>query len=50
MCAIVLRSAVAMGIRLRTENEDVSSISKETRYRLWWALYALDVQLCLMTG
>jgi hypothetical protein len=50
MCAIALRSAVAMGLHLRTENEDVSSISKETRYRLWWALYSLDVQLCLMTG
>ncbi|KAJ5369932.1 uncharacterized protein N7496_006024 [Penicillium cataractarum] len=50
MCGIALRSAVAMGIHLRTENQDVSSISKETRYRLWWALYSLDVQLCLMTG
>lgn len=45
-----MRSAVAMGIHLRFENEGISSISKETRYRLWWALYSLDVQLCLMTG
>ncbi|KAJ5935945.1 hypothetical protein N7454_005243 [Penicillium verhagenii] len=50
MCGIALRSAVAMEIHLRTENGDFSSISKETRYRLWWALYSLDVQMCLMTG
>lgn len=50
MCGIALRSAVAMEIHLRTENWDLSNISKETRYRLWWALYSLDVQLCLMIG
>src|SRR3954471_7757939 len=50
MCGIAMRSAVTMGIHLRTENESISSMSKETRYRLWWALYSLDVQLCLMTG
>jgi hypothetical protein len=50
MCGIALRSAVAMGIHLRSENRSFSSVSKETRYRLWWALYSLDVQLCLMTG
>ncbi|KAJ6081440.1 hypothetical protein N7499_006314 [Penicillium canescens] len=50
MCSIAMRSAVAIGVHLRTENAAISSISKETRYRLWWALYSLDVQLCLMTG
>jgi hypothetical protein len=50
MCGIAMRSAVAMGMHLRTENENIPSISKETRYRLWWALYSLDIQLCLMTG
>jgi hypothetical protein len=50
MCGIAIRSAVTVGIHLRTENEAISSISKETRYRVWWALYSLDVQLFLMTG
>ncbi|KAJ5264633.1 hypothetical protein N7505_007426, partial [Penicillium chrysogenum] len=32
------------------ESESISYISKETRYRLWWALYSLGIQLCSMTG
>lgn len=50
MCGVAMRSAVAMGIHLRSESESISYISKETRYRLWWALYSLDIQLCSMTG
>ncbi|KAJ5987827.1 hypothetical protein N7481_003037 [Penicillium waksmanii] len=45
-----IRSAVAMGLNLRSETESVAHLSKETRYRVWWALFALDTVLCVMTG
>lgn len=39
-----------MGIHFRTENCTITHVSKETRYRLWWALYVLDTLLCAITG
>lgn len=39
-----------MGIHLRSESTSITHVSKETRYRLWWALYLLDTLLCVMTG
>lgn len=39
-----------MGIHLRSESPSITHVSKETRYRLWWALYLLDILLCVMTG
>ena len=50
MCGIAIQSAVSMGIHLRTENSSITHVSKETRYRLWWALYLLDTLLSVMTG
>jgi hypothetical protein len=47
---IAIRSAVAMGINLRSDTDSVTHLSKETRYRVWWALYMLDSALCVMTG
>ncbi|KAJ5908885.1 hypothetical protein N7495_001567 [Penicillium taxi] len=47
---VAIRSAVAMGLNLRSESESVSHVSKETRYRVWWALFMLDTLLCVMTG
>ncbi|CAI7645608.1 unnamed protein product [Penicillium glandicola] len=49
-CGIAIQSAVAMGIHLRSESPSITHVSKETRYRLWWALYLLDILLCVMTG
>ncbi|KAJ5272251.1 hypothetical protein N7524_005520 [Penicillium chrysogenum] len=49
-CGIAIQSAVAMGIHLRSECPSITHVSKETRYRLWWALYLLDILLCVMTG
>ncbi|KAJ5899982.1 hypothetical protein N7495_004726 [Penicillium taxi] len=39
-----------MGINLRSESKSVSCVSKETQYRLWWALFMIDTTLCVMTG
>ncbi|EKV04765.1 C6 transcription factor, putative [Penicillium digitatum PHI26] len=49
-CGIAIQSAVAMGIHLRSESTSITHVSKETRYRLWWALYLLDISLCVVTG
>ncbi|KAJ5972301.1 uncharacterized protein N7479_002219 [Penicillium vulpinum] len=49
-CGIAIQSAIAMGIHLRSESPRITHVSKETRYRLWWALYLLDILLCVMTG
>lgn len=50
MIGIAIRSAVAMGLNLRSESYDVAHLSKETRYRVWWALFMLDTLLCVMIG
>ncbi|KAJ5670089.1 uncharacterized protein N7477_005452 [Penicillium maclennaniae] len=47
---IAIRSAVAMGLNLRNDSHSVAHLSKETRYRVWWALFMLDTVLCVMTG
>lgn len=39
-----------MGIHLRSDSMSITHVSKETRYRLWWALYVLDTLICVMTG
>lgn len=50
ICGISIRSAVTMGLNLRNESNSIGHISKETRYRVWWSLYTLDVSLSAMTG
>ncbi|KAF3386669.1 hypothetical protein F1880_001508 [Penicillium rolfsii] len=47
---IAIRSAVALGLNLRSETGSVAQLSKETRYRVWWALFMLDTVLCVRTG
>ena len=39
-----------MGLNLRHDGDSVAHLSKETRYRVWWALFMLDTVLCVMTG
>ncbi|KAJ5701803.1 hypothetical protein N7488_009351 [Penicillium malachiteum] len=50
MIGIAIRSAVAMGLNLRSESDDVLPVSRESRYRVWWALFMLDTLLCVMIG
>ncbi|KAJ5366682.1 hypothetical protein N7541_000623 [Penicillium brevicompactum] len=45
-----IRSAVTMGLNLRSESHSIPYFSKEIRYRLWWALFLLDTVLSEMTG
>lgn len=39
-----------MGLNLRSETDSIPYLSKETRYRVWWALFMLDTLLSVMTG
>ncbi|KAJ5652616.1 hypothetical protein N7507_010042 [Penicillium longicatenatum] len=50
MIGVAIRSAITMGINLRNNSESIPPLSKETRYRLWWALLILEMVLCEMTG
>ncbi|KAJ5939616.1 hypothetical protein N7466_002750 [Penicillium verhagenii] len=47
---VAIRSAVTMGLNLRSESNMIGHLSKEIRYRVWWALFMLDTVLCVMTG
>ncbi|KAJ5642647.1 hypothetical protein N7490_006647 [Penicillium lividum] len=47
---VAIRSAVTMGLNLRSESNTIGHLSKEIRYRVWWALFMLDTVLCIMTG
>ncbi|KAJ5605772.1 hypothetical protein N7510_008553 [Penicillium lagena] len=50
MIGIAIRSAVTIGLHLRSETDTIPHESKETVYRVWWALFMLDTVLCEMTG
>jgi len=39
-----------MGLNLRSDSDSIAHFSKETRYRVWWALFVLDTVLCVITG
>ena len=45
-----LREAGALGLNMRNDSSELKDSLKEIRYRLWWALYALEHRLCNMTG
>ncbi|OGE47085.1 hypothetical protein PENARI_c066G06364 [Penicillium arizonense] len=49
-CGIAIRSALIMGLNLRSESQSVAPLSKEIRYRVWWALYTLETSLSVTTG
>ncbi|KAF3387516.1 Thiamine repressible regulatory protein [Penicillium rolfsii] len=48
--ALAIRSAVSLGINLKNNSRDVTSISKEIRNRVWWSLFAIENRLGMMTG
>jgi len=47
---IGVRAATALGLDMRMGSAQPSLVAKEMRYRVWWALYSLEHQLCGMTG
>ncbi|KAL6233679.1 hypothetical protein BDW75DRAFT_251898 [Aspergillus navahoensis] len=50
LSGISIQSAVTMGLNLRNESNIILYSSRETRYRVWWAVYVLHILLCVMTG
>ncbi|KAJ5667001.1 C6 transcription factor [Penicillium longicatenatum] len=50
MSALAIRSAVALGINLKSCNPMITNISKEVRNRVWWSLITIENKLSLMTG
>ncbi|KAL4933013.1 Zn(II)2Cys6 transcription factor [Aspergillus undulatus] len=49
-CGVSVRSAIALGVNLRSESKETSNLSKEIRYRVWWSIYTLENTLSIMTG
>ncbi|KAL2871707.1 transcription factor domain-containing protein [Aspergillus lucknowensis] len=49
-CGVSVRSAIALGVNLRSESKETSHLSKEIRYRVWWSIYTLENTLSIMTG
>ncbi|KAJ5375232.1 hypothetical protein N7517_007238 [Penicillium concentricum] len=50
LIGMAIQSAAIMGLNIRSESENITHCSKELRYRVWWALFMLDIVLCEMTG
>jgi hypothetical protein len=50
MLSTAFQSAVAMGLHLRNSANQVQFLSKEIRYRVWWALYVMESSLQAITG
>ncbi|CAG7950934.1 unnamed protein product [Penicillium salamii] len=50
LTGMAIQSAITMGLHLRNECRTIHYMSKEIRYRLWWALFILDIELSVITG
>ncbi|KAJ5577079.1 hypothetical protein N7535_004005 [Penicillium sp. DV-2018c] len=48
--ALAVRSAVTLGINLKSSSPTTPDLSKEARYRVWWCLYNFEHMLGIMTG
>ncbi|KAJ5110687.1 transcriptional regulator family: Fungal Specific TF [Penicillium argentinense] len=48
--SLAIRSAVSLGINMKSSSRAVTDLSKETRNRVWWSLFNLENRLGLMTG
>ncbi|KKK23703.1 hypothetical protein ARAM_005745 [Aspergillus rambellii] len=50
ICGDAVRGAMSLGLHLYSMGPSTSDTSKEIRYRVWWSLYTMEHQLCVMTG
>ncbi|RAO64809.1 uncharacterized protein BHQ10_000821 [Talaromyces amestolkiae] len=48
--SLAVRSAIALGINMKSSSESTANTSKESRYRVWWSLYSFEHLLGVMTG
>lgn len=50
MSGITIRQALSLGLHMRNHDGRLSNSSKETRYRVWWAIATVERTLGVMTG
>jgi hypothetical protein len=48
--ALAVRSAITLGVNMKSSSPTTPNISKEARYRVWWCLYTFEHMLGIMTG
>ncbi|KAI2733228.1 transcriptional regulator family: Fungal Specific TF [Penicillium roqueforti] len=48
--ALAVRSAITLGINMKSSSPTTPDLSKEARYRVWWCLYTFEHLLGIMTG
>ncbi|OOQ91784.1 putative C6 transcription factor [Penicillium brasilianum] len=48
--SLAVRSAITLGINMKSSSATTPNISKEARYRVWWCLYTFEHMLGVMTG
>ncbi|CAG8067248.1 unnamed protein product [Penicillium salamii] len=48
--ALAVRSAITLGINMKSSAPTTPDLSKEARYRVWWCLYTFEHLLGIMTG
>ncbi|KAJ5950681.1 uncharacterized protein N7479_009094 [Penicillium vulpinum] len=48
--ALAVRSAITLGINMKSSSPTTPNLSKEARYRVWWCLYTFEHMLGIMTG
>ena len=49
VAGLAVRSSISLGLNLKNTS-DSTDLSTESRYRVWWCLYALENMLGIMTG
>lgn len=47
---MAVRSAITLGINMKSSAPTTPDLSKEARYRVWWCLYTFEHMLGIMTG
>ncbi|CRG86433.1 putative transcriptional regulatory protein C105,03c [Talaromyces islandicus] len=48
--SLAIRSAITLGINMKSSSQTTTNASKESRYRVWWSLYSFEHLLGVMTG
>ncbi|KAJ5239825.1 hypothetical protein N7468_004444 [Penicillium chermesinum] len=48
--ALAVRSAITLGINMKSSSPTTPNVAKEARYRVWWCLYTFEHLLGIMTG
>lgn len=47
---LAARYAFALGLHVRNKDPEITEVSREMTIRIWWSVYSLKRQLCVITG